>query len=91
MQKSPTDFHPKVPDGPQRSGKQCKKQNSSPQCAQEHIAPQNALRPAQCEKEERTAKTCAVDGIQCSGQAGTALPHRAQKIVQQSGGRAQQN
>ena len=83
-------FHPKVPEGPQSGGKQGKKQHCSAQCTQKYISPQDALRPAQCEKEQRTAKPRAIDGVQRSGQAGTALPYCAQQIIQQSGGRTQQ-
>lgn len=81
MQKKCAGFHPKVPDGPQRCGKQRKKQHGPAQRAQQHIAPQDPLGPAQREEKQRAAEPRAVDGVQWAGQAGAALPQRPQQIV----------
>lgn len=84
-------IRPKSPNGPQHGGKSAEKQDCAAQRAQHRKAPQFPFRRLEEEEERRHPYRQAVEAVQKARQPGQPQPEGPQQIIQQPGGKAQQD
>lgn len=84
-------IRPKSPNRAQHGGKGAEKQDCAPQRTQHRKSPQFSFRRLEKKKERRHPYRQTVKAVQKARQAGHPQPERPQQIIQQSGGKAQQN